>query len=139
MFIRKLSININGGLIMNNNIGVMSSDNVDGLFDGMIAGQQQVQNAYQNASNMFRSNNPTQMPNMQEPRRNDGYFQQPYNPNQMYGGYQNNQPQQQVRQTYGYGYTENLYNPMTSMFGTTVPQATQDNAYYGFYNPAYGK
>lgn len=127
--------------MMNNNIGTMSSDNVDALFDGMIAGQQQsFQQGYQQTVNAFQSasaNLQQNANNVYEPRRTDGYYQQYQQqyPNNGYGAPQQPAP----RQTYGYGYTENMYTGYGNMFGQTPASTQQDVAYYGFYNPAYGK
>lgn len=120
---------------MSNNIGFMSSDNVDALFDGFLAGSKQTQQAYQQTVNAFQSQQPQPQPtpNMFEPRRTDGFYPQ-FQQNNGYGA----QPQQTPRQTYGYGYAENLYGGV-SMFGSAPSTTQQETMYYGFYNPAYGK
>ena len=121
---------------MNNNIGFMSSDNVDALFDGMMAGAKQTQQVYQQTVNAFQPQPASQQSNMYEPRRTDGFypqFQSQY-PSNGYGASQQPAP----RQTYGYGYTETFYGG-TTMFGQTASTTQQEPMYNGFYNPAYGK
>lgn len=129
---------------MNNNIGIMSSDNVDALFDGMTAGMQQTQQAFQNTMNTMSMFTPPPAPQqtggtapsgMMQPRRNDGYYQQTFSSMYGYGG--GGMPQQpQQRPAYGYGYNETgSYN----MYGQPTMNVSQDVMYAGFYNPAYGK
>jgi len=99
---------------------------LNSMFDGLALGAQQTQDAFNRASNAFQTTN-------DGPRRTDGYYQQPapqYN-----GGY--GAPQYQVPPTYGYGYTERSMYNNGNPFGQ--PQANAQSAYYGFYNPAYGK
>jgi hypothetical protein len=117
----------------------LSSDNVNAIFDGMVAGAQQTQDAYQQTINTFQSTVGTQQP-MNEPRRAD-YFQQTYQPSPGYqNGFTNPPVMQAPRQDYGFGYDETSYaTPYGSMFGGAPQPISQDTQYFGFYNPAYGK
>lgn len=121
----------------------LSSDNVNALFDGMNAGAQQTQDAYQQTMNTFQTASGMMGPGatpMNEPRRAD-YFQQTYQPNPGFqNGFNNPGFQQAPRQNYAFGYDESPYTtPYGSMFGGSPQPAVQDTQYYGFYNPSYGK
>lgn len=115
---------------MNEDMHQMSSSFINSVFDGFSNLQKQTQDGYNATMNAF--NNTTNAFNQNEPRRTDGFFQQPQT---QYGGYgQPNGMQQQVPPSYGYGYNENAYP-----YGNNGNNPNQVQAYYGFYNPAYGK
>ncbi len=117
---------------MNEDMHQMSSSFINSVFDGFSNLQKQTQDGYNATINAFNST--TNAFNQNEPRRTDGFFQQPQN--QYGGGYgQPNGMQQQVPPpSYGYGYNENNYP-----CGNNGNNSGQVQAYYGFYNPAYGK
>lgn len=132
---------------------MMSSNNVDAMFDGLVNAQHQMQDSVQQVTNAFQTVSGLMGPGnamnqFSAPRRNDGFyqaqqmaFQQPFG-----GGFQ--MPQQNPGyaqpQTYGWGYEESVQStPYNGFFGSLAPmpqnQPNNNNAYYGFYNMAYGK
>jgi hypothetical protein len=119
----------------------MSSLNVANLFTGMEAGARAMQDGYQATSAVL-----SQPSAMEQPRRQDGYFQSPA---PQYSGvpYGGQQPYQ-APPTYGYGYAEAGYanNSVPGQFTNPfMPQTASNNMnnpsgnYWGFFNPAYGK
>ena len=115
----------------NEDMHQISSANMDAIFNGMVTGQKMTQDAFQNTMSSMNSN---PFVANDGPRRTDGYFQPQMPQQNMYGG---GYAQPQQPQTYGYGYTENQY-PYNNAFNN-VGNPNQIQAYYGFYNPAYGK
>lgn len=115
---------------MNEDMHNMSRSVINSMFDGLDNLQKQGQDAYNATVNAFNAT--TNAFNQNEPRRTDGFFQQPTP--QQYGYGYGQSGNMQAPPTYGYGYTENAYP-----YGNAGNNPNQIQAYYGFYNPAYGK
>lgn len=115
-------------MIMNEDMHSMNSAVISSMFDGLGNLQKQGQDAYNATMNAF--NMTSNIMNQNEPRRTDGFYS---NIPQQYGGYGQNMNGAQPP-SYGYGYNENQYP-----YGNNQNQQGQIQAYFGFYNPAYGK
>lgn len=119
----------------------ISTVNIDNLFDATANNAKAFQDGYTATMNGFQQvaqPQPQTQAWSNEPRRSDGFYQQPVQTQPQYGyaGYGYQQPQYQVPPTYGYGYKEQPYGA----YGTPAQNnSNSQTAYYGFWNPAYGK
>lgn len=118
---------------MNEDMHSMNSAVISSMFDGLSNLQKQGQDGYNATMNAFNAT--SNMLNQNEPRRTDGFYSNAPMM-QSYGGYGQNAGGMTQPPSYGYGYTENQYPYGNNI---SMSQQGQIQAYYGFYNPAYGK